>query len=170
MIELDALEIFPDRNTWKVDKEQLNPILSIKENRITFRLRQYFLLTIGRRAVLNNLFNTDFVITKKCRIKNDSLIKLVKKEFINKSENFVVKSTLDIYNFYNHNNYNSSFNTIFHWIFKQKRIFVPNQIDKNKLAFLLESNGFRLNFDHRHNYTIFNILQPSNSTLLINNL
>lgn len=97
MIELDAIEIFPDRNTWKVDKEQLNPVLNIKENRITFKLRRYFLLSIGRKAVINSVFNTDFVITKRQRIKNDLLIKLVKREFINKSENLVVKSTLDIY-------------------------------------------------------------------------
>lgn len=80
MIELDAIEIFPDRNTWKVDKEQLNPVLNIKENRITFKLRRYFLLSIGRKAVINSVFNTDFVITKRQRIKNDLLIKLVKRE------------------------------------------------------------------------------------------
>lgn len=170
MIELDAIEIFPDRNTWKVDKEQLNPVLNIKENRITFKLRRYFLLSIGRKAVINSVFNTDFVITKRQRIKNDLLIKLVKREFINKSENLVVKSTLDIYNFYDHKILYSSLNEVFYSIFKQKRIFVPNQIDKNELASCLVSKGFRLNFVHKPDYAICNLTQPSNSTLLINNL
>ena len=170
MIELDAIEIFPDRNTWKVDKEQLNPVLNIKENRITFKLRRYFLLSIGRKAVINSVFNTDFVITKRQRIKNDLLIKLVKREFINKSENLVVKSTLDIYNFYDHKILYSSLNEVFYSIFKQKRIFVPNQIDKNELASCLVSKGFRLNFVHKPDYAICNLTKPSNSTLLINNL